>query len=531
MADERTMTDTDARRPYTREVATAEKDIDIFSGWTGRLENPDVVLRLESGGQGVKIYEELERDWQVFSMLQTRALALQACEWQVEPASDRRAEQKIADFVFSVLKEANFDKASVDLSQALLTGYKPLEIMWDVSEGDVFISEFRGRRPSRFVFDLDYKLRLLTFQNMTDGEPVPSRKFVTWSSGGHDHNPYGQGLGYNLYWPVWFKKNGIRFWMVFAEKFGSPTVVGKYPPGTSPEDKATLLDAIKAIQQQTGIRIPETMALELLEAKRTGIDTYEQLCEYFDRGIAKVVLGQTLTTEPGKSGSLALGKVHDLVRRDILKADADSMCETINRTVVRWIVDYNFPAPGRDAYPKVWRRTEPEKDLKALADRDKVLIVDMGMGKRIPETYISDTYNIPLAEEGEATIDAPQPAVNPALAMRGGAGKAGEGDPEKASAFAETDLALGGKVSFFGQEDIDRIGDVAPIDAAPTVEKMLGPVLALVGNAASLEEIGERIYQLYPGLSGREFQELLARAMFAAELMGYGAAEGEERRS
>ena len=391
-------------KPETREIASAEKDLDLFSGWTGRMENPDAVLRAESMGRGVRLYEELERDWQVFAQLQVRTLALQSCEWQITPAGTGRNERREADFVERVLRESNFDRLCKDLMQAVLTGYKPVEIMWETSRTEVWIREFRGRRPSRFAFDMDGTLRLLTVGNPYDGEPVPERKFIVWTYGGSDACPYGRGLGYQLYWPVWFKKNGVKFWMVFAEKFGSPTVIGKYPTGTAESEKEKLLDAIAAVQQQTGIRIPDTMSIELLEATRTGAVTYEDLCNYFDRAISKVLLGQTLTSEPGTNGSYSLGQVHGEVRRDILKSDADSMCETIGTTLIRWLVDYNFPSVQRTGYPHVWRRTDPEVDLKTLADRDRTILVDMGMASRVPESYISDTYGIPLAVEGERII-------------------------------------------------------------------------------------------------------------------------------
>ena len=391
-------------KPETREIASAEKDLDLFSGWTGRMENPDAVLRAESMGRGVRLYEDLERDWQVFAQLQVRTLALQSCEWQITPAGTGRNDGREADFVERVLRESNFDRLCKDLMQAVLTGYKPVEIMWEVSEGEVRVGEFRGRRPSRFAFDMAGTLRLLTVDNPYDGEPVPERKFIVWVYGGSDACPYGRGSGYQLYWPVWFKKNGVKFWMVFAEKFGSPTVIGKYPTGTAEADKEKLLDAIAAVQQQTGIRIPDTMSVELLEAARTGTVTYEDLCNYFDRAISKILLGQTLTSEPGTSGSYSLGRVHGDVRRDILKSDADSMCELLNRTLIPWLVDYNFPSVRRTGYPRVWRRTDPEVDLKTLADRDRTILVDMGMANRVPETYISDTYGIPLAAEGDKVI-------------------------------------------------------------------------------------------------------------------------------
>ncbi|MCE5335245.1 MAG: DUF935 domain-containing protein [Desulfobacteraceae bacterium] len=519
------MADENLRQPVTVEVATVEKDIDIFSGWLTRLENPDAVLRSESAGRGVRLYEELIRDWQVFSQLQVRAGTLQSCEWQVEPASDRRADTKIADFVQRVLKEANYDRLSTDLMQAVLTGYKPVEIMWEISGSEVWIREFRGRRPSRFVFDIEGNLRLLTPQNTWDGEALPLRKFIVWAHGGHDHNPYGLGLGHQLYWPVWFKKNGVKFWMVFAEKFGSPTVIGKYPAGTADADKDKLLDAISAIQQQTGIRVPDTMVIDLLEAARTGTVTYGDLCNYFDRAISKILLGQTLTREPGDSGSYGLGKVHDGVRQAVLKADADSMCEMLNRTVVRWLVDYNFPAEGRTDYPRVWRRTEPETDLVALANRDKVILVDMGFGARVPESYISDTYALPLAQPGEAVIGVPQraqPGMADGMQMSGAqSGAARDKDAGAEAAFAEH-----GKRRL-GQADLDRMAAAAAAKGQDAIAKLLKPALDFVEKAKSLEEIGEHLYGLYPQLDSARFQELLTRAMFASSLIGYGASRQE----
>ncbi len=490
------------KKPHIPEVATAEKDTDFLYGWTGRLENPDVVLRKESAGQGVKLYEELERDWQVFSMLQTRSLALQACEWQVEPASDKRSDVKVAEYVHQVLKEANFDGLTGDLMQGTLTGYKPSEIMWELSEGDIWVKELRGRRPSRFVFDMDYRLRLLTLSNMLDGELVPERKFVVYTFGGHDFNPYGRGLGYHLYWPVWFKKNGIKFWMVFAEKFGSPTPIGKYPPGTDPDDKKILLAGLKAIQQETGIILPETMVVELLEAKRAGESSYEALCEYFDRSISKIVLGQTLTSQSGDSGSYALGEVHNQVRHEILKADADSISECLNRSAVRWLVDYNFP--GIRAYPKVWRRTEPEKDLKPLAERDKILLVDIGLKDRVADTYIEKTFNMPLAKPGERTI-----------------GQALQPEPEPPREFSEPARML------LGQMAVERTGGEAAALASEEMERALEPIFRAMERARSLEEIAEVIEDLYPNLENSRFQELLQRALFHSSLMGYATAETE----
>ena len=395
-----------AGRPVGGEIAAARRDIDLFHGWLGVRENPDRLLRAEGRGPGVRVYEDLERDDQVFSALQTRRLAVTGREWEVVPKSDRAEHARTADFVRSVLQETNFDLACFELLQGLLTGYKVSEIMWEESEGQVWIREFRGREPHRFTFGWDDRPRLLTPENPIRGEALPKGKFQTFRFGSSSHSPFGLGLGYRLYWPVWFKKNAVKFWMVFAEKFGSPTALGKYPPTAAPTDRDRLLEALDAIQQETGVIVPQDTSIEFLEATRTGsVQTYADLCEFMNRSITKVVLGQTLTTEASQTGAYALGAVHDRIRLDIVKADADALSEALNRQAIRWLCDFNFPPSLlKGGYPKVWRTVEAEPNLKELAERDRIVLRDLGLADHAPLSYLADTYHIPLAGPGERRI-------------------------------------------------------------------------------------------------------------------------------
>jgi phage gp29-like protein len=499
------------KQPIKDEVATASKDLDIFSGWLNRLENPDPTLRTESQGKGLKLYDEVDRDPHAGAVLQTRSLSVISKEWDVlpgeEPSSKGRPAtvtraQKIADFVKQTLLNNNFDQFRQELLQAVLYGFYVGEVMWEVRDGAIVPGRVRAKHPRRFSFTMDRELRLLTSQNMIDGEPVPDRKFIRFTYGSSD-NPYGKGLGQKLWWPVWFKKNGIKFWLVFLEKYGMPTAIGKYEPGTEPEQQQALLDAIDAIQNETAVKIPNTMAIELLEATRAGKVTYESLCEYMDKQISKAVLGQTASTE-GTPGKLGKEEAQEETRQDILVADAGLLDECLNGSIVRWIVDFNFT--GVTAYPKIQTRTEAEKDLKPLAERDKVLAHDIGVpiGKR----YFYETYAIPEPEENEELVT---PATGKPFDQGGGGAEFAEGG--------------------FSQEGIDQLSQQAAKDANEAISALLGPVLGMVEGAKSFEEIGEKIYGLYPDLDSDQFQELLARAMFAAGLTGFAASEGEEGES
>ncbi|EAM8775588.1 DUF935 family protein, partial [Salmonella enterica] len=106
--------------------------------------------------------------------------------------------------------------------------------------------------------------RLLTPQNMMAGEPCEGPYFWSFSTGAdHDDEPYGLGLAHWLYWPTFFKRNDIKFWLIFLDKFGMPTVAGKHPEGATPEQKRNLLALTRAISTDSGVIMPEGMSVEL----------------------------------------------------------------------------------------------------------------------------------------------------------------------------------------------------------------------------------------------------------------------------
>jgi len=492
------------QKPITDEIATAQKDIDIFAGWLKRLENPDPVLRTEAGGKGLKLYDEVDRDPHAGSVLQTRALALVGKDWEIIPGTSARGagrpaatsrEERIADFVRETLANCNFTQARQELLKAILYGYYAGEVLWRQNNGAVRIGKILGKHPRRFSFSVNRELRLLTPESMIEGEEVPARKFIVFIYGDSD-NPYGKGLGQKLWWPVWFKKNGIKFWLVFLEKFGMPTVVGKYPPGTEPEQQQALLDAIDAIQQETGIKIPNDMALDLLEAASRGgsskTDSYNIMCDYMDAQISKAVLGQTASTE-GTPGKLGGEEERGQVRQDILEADADLLDGCLNETLIRWIVDYNFP--GVEEYPRIKTHAERKPDLKERSEIDETVTTKIGVP--VGKKYFYETYGIPEPEEEEELVEPP---------ARGG--MFAERIARKSPRFSPEQE----KVEHLVAESIDR--------AVPAAAGLRHPLKKMIADAGSLEDLRDRIYAAYGTMDPADLRELIARAIYIADLYG-----------
>ena len=361
--------------------------------------NPDEIAQTK----GLSYYDEIARDPHVAAVFQTRVLAVLGCARAIHPASDTRADAKIAEFVTWNFEEHLKRRGGLDaiaeqiLRSTLKNGYGAQEIMWDPQHArGVVVDDVRDRDPERFLLrpDGDY-LKAHIWD--VDGAPLPPRKFIFSANQPEYENRYGTSLLSAVHWYVWFKRNGFKFWLIFLEKFGTPTVLGHYPLGANDEEQRRLQAALESIQSRTSITVPEGFRAELLEAARAGAtDGYLQLVTVCDQQISKAILGQTLTTQEGaSSGSYALGKVHADVRGDILIADGKWLDRVLNWTLIPWLVDYNYAV---DAYPYIVTETQPSADLAAEAAIDEKLV---NMGVRLPQSYFYTKYNRPEPQDGE----------------------------------------------------------------------------------------------------------------------------------
>jgi phage gp29-like protein len=379
----------DAPSDLKKSVATTATD--PFRWWYGgRIQSDDQVLASRGQGKGLWLYDELTRDPKVGAVLDKRKMAIVGREWELEPANQSAAAKEVMAFVQRVLVGLRFNQVVAELLEATLKGISVSEIVWTATGAGIVPDRIIGRDPRRFAF-VDQngtpELKLLTREAPIDGIALPARKFIVHRHGGRYGSPWGLGLGQRLFWPVFFKRQGIGFWLSAVEKFAAPTPLGKYPPGTSEADQAKLLEAMAAIAREAAGVVPEGMLVELIEAKRAGaFDTYEKLARYMDEDISITVLGETLTTSAGEAGSRALGEVHNEVRLELVKADADALSDTLNATLIRWLVDLNMPgAPA----PRLWWNFEAPHDLTARADRD-VHVAQIGFRPTLE--YIREHY-------------------------------------------------------------------------------------------------------------------------------------------
>lgn len=484
----------DSTRPVTLEIATAARNY-FEPVFQGLLSPQDDTLASRGGGKGLKIYDELERDPHCYAVLQKRKLALIAREWKVEPGGKRAIDKLAAETVTQQFKSVAFDRICMDLLDATLKGFAVGEVMWEIGR-QIRVADIRARSQRRFTFDLNSRLRLLTQDQPLSGLALPERKFVVHRFGSKDGNPFGLGLGTRLFWPVFFKRQGIQFWLTFADKFGNPTAVGKYPAGSAPDAKNILVAALRAISQDSSIAIPAGMEISLLEAQRSGAtSTYEGLCRYMDEEMSKAVLGETMSTS-GAGGGGGLGSsqasVQNEVRLEITKADADLLAGTL-ADLIGWITDYNHPGAER---PRLhWDVSEPT-DRKATADADKV-VYDMGFEPDLD--YIQGTYGSGWTKRVVAPPALPSADTQPGAA------------PTLPAQFAAP--ANSGEVVDQLQDQLAQVSDAA-------LQAWSNKVRSLVDEASDLIDLREKLAKAYPAMSLTDMADGMQAAFSAAQLAG-----------
>jgi len=467
------------------EYASAKRD--IFNPPTnGVFQNKDETLRDRSGSDGMKLYDDLETDAHTGAVLQKRKLAVLARDWEIVPASDSPADVEAAEYIDLCLKKLLFDQICMDLLDAILKGYAVSEIMWEIKDGKICPAAILSRDPRRFLFDENYRLRLRTAENYFPGEPMPQNKFIIHRHGGKAGDPYGRGIGSKLYWPVFFKRRGLEFWLVFCEKFGSPTAVGTYVPGTPTDEQDKLLRIISNIAQNTAVLVPQGCDLKFLEAVRAGVTTYEQLCRYMDEQISEAVLGETLSTNIGDAGSYAAANTHNEVREEISSADADLLADTLKRDLFRPIVEFNFPnaqVPSIRRFVPVPETSKDEAFAKKLDWLSKAAA--LGMEPEDAPAFYAENF-------GGRWVKVERPAIQSA------------GYPSFAEERNETSDLL------------DQAEDLAD----PLTEKWIGQIKKLAVRCKDMTELQDRLLSLYSDLSPDELGEIMEAAFEVAELTG-----------
>ena len=467
-------------KKLSEEIATRKRSINFYS-LGSYLPDPDIVLRKQ--GKDVRIYKELLCDPHVFACVQSRKAGVLSLEWELNRGLDK---DKNAEIVEDLLNKLDLNKIISDILDTPLFGFTPIEVMWGKVGNLVLPLELKAKPPEWFCFDEENQLKFRTKEHYF-GEELPPHKFLCPQSNPSYENPYGERVLSRVFWNVTFKKGGLKFWVIFTEKYGMPHLIGKHPRGATKEETDNLADLLEQMVQDAIAVIPDDSSVEIQEAnKSSSAAIYEQLIDKMNAEISKAILGQTLTTEIGSTGSYAAANTHMGIRQDIVDSDKKLVENTINQ-LIRWIYEINFPNAD---VPKFELYQEEDVDL-ALAQRDKILF---DSGVKFTKEYFIKTYGFE-----EEDIEIREDVILPTATSQ-------------YSQFNEEAIIE-------GQKQIDELFKfLSEVELNRQSQKMIAPLLSLLETCESYEEAYELLTD--KNLHTKQLEQSIQKALFLCELQG-----------
>ena len=488
----------------------------VFPSIPSRIPRPEIMAAIlreaETPGDGsteryVDLAElMLERDPHFMGVLQTRQRGVSQLPLTVEPASDAAADVRDAELVDEFFKREDVEDELFDVLDSIGKGYSVTEIIWETSERQWMPVRLEYQLPRWYGFDRETGRRVLRRGEGGVVEPLEPYKFIVHTSAAKSGLPIRGGLARIAAWTWLFKAFTTQDWVRFVEVYGQPIRIGRHAVGASKDDKRTLYRAVSNIASDAAALLPVGMDIEFIAdsiARRS--DVYRDLLHYLDAQVAIAVLGQTLTTQPGDSGSYGLGKVHQMVREDIRRSDSRQLASTLRRDLAIPVVQLN-EGPRR-AYPHIVIDYKDPADKDALSGALERLL-PFGLRVRADEVRTVLGLSAPGADDEVLAAPAPgsgstdPPAAPPARARDAGghdltrahARTVDESDPLPALT-ARTRATLGPLVDAWAAdvrrdlEDAGSLGDVrARLDTLLAwTRSPAAPTPDVAGAAAALQ--------------------------------------------
>lgn len=468
---------------FSDHIVTRDRAPD-FSGLGSYLPNPDPILKAQ--GKDVSVYRSLRGHAAVGGAIRRRKAAVTALESGVKRGN---ASARVEANIKAIIDDIDVVQFTRDVLEATLYGFQPIELLWNKGQRWTIPGELIAKPPEWFTFSTKNELRFRSRQSPLEGEPLPERKFLLPRNDATYQNPWGVADLSMVFWPATFMKGGLRFWVQFAEKYGTPWLVGKVPRNTNRSVKNDLAADLEAMIQDAIAVVPDDSSVDIIEAgsKAGAADAYEKLLKYCRSEINIALLGQNQTTESNSTNASATAGLE--VADDLRDSDAGLVCSTMN-TLIEWIMYANGmsgPAPKFD----MW---EQEQIDDVQAKRDQSLT---GAGVRFTKKYWMRTYDLnddDLEDTVKVEPKTPAPAVQ----------------------FAEADAANDNPVRKRTAELSEQLMQAA----ADPLRAWLEVIRGLVAAAGNLDALHTQLLEAYESLDAEDMTTLFESGFMVAQARG-----------
>jgi len=374
---------------------------DLFSSLAGMMPNPDEVLR--DTGEALSIYREMRTDARVKSLLTIAKSAVLNYPLRLEQgeASDAVMTDTKAGFKVGLLS---------GIAKRLLSGmdygYGIVELVWRSESGTWIPDDAVLRKPERFIFDAEGRLKLRDYGQGPQDLYTQAYKWLVYRHDKDAENPYGTSVLRSCYWPWKFKKAGLEFWLMATEKFAVPSILALFESQDSPErtrERAMeLAGMLNQVSSGSGAAFANVKEAKILQPDGR-VSEYKALMDWCDTQIAYGIVFQSLAVQEAQNGTRAQAEVHEDTFLSATKGVCRDLAAVLQRAV-DWFVELNY-GPGEVA-PSVTFDLADYATWQMICDA-------LTAGVPLSKDALYDRYGLPKPKDSGDTFLAQASASSP----------------------------------------------------------------------------------------------------------------------
>lgn len=355
---------------YQQTLTSTRQDI---LSWRNAMQAAESI-HYPNRTQLYRLYKDVVLDAQVTALISTRKNALMSSEFKVykgDKVDEKKTEFLNSKWFFDFIGHA-FD--------SIFYGYSLIQF-GDIVEDNFTEVEIVPREYVKQEFSV-----VLENLGQQTGLPYLEAPYKDWCIGVGDKRDLGLlAKVAPLY--IW-KKGTLGAWAEYTEMFGTPVRIGK----TDTRDETTRAN-MQAMLENMGSSMWAVLdkddVIELVEAnKQTGADIFSVLLESLNSEIAKLILGQTGTTD--SKSFVGSAEVHERIAKMFQGADESFIENVFKYQLVPFLNAHGFGFEGCKI------EVEADNDITLL---EKIKI-DAELMKvfKVPAEYIMETYGTPVED-------------------------------------------------------------------------------------------------------------------------------------
>lgn len=296
-----------------------------------------------------RAYREMLRDGSVRSAFYSKILSVSSLDLQVLPASESPADRRVADFLkwnYTRGCKGGFPKiARSILEGGCSEGYSLCEPVIDIQPRGEYrlrytLQKFKAKDSKLYDLEVDNFDEIKAVYVKATNRRIRPDRFVIWSYLSMFENVIGSSDFRACYREFLIIDVAMKMAAIDVERFVLPMIVGNYDQS---DQQALMEEAIRTARSLGFAALPKGATIQALQLATSGPDRIDSRLKMCQANIFMCITGASLQAMEGqKTGSLAMGRVHQNQSQLPIWFLATEVAEVLNWQVTPQLVNLNF---------------------------------------------------------------------------------------------------------------------------------------------------------------------------------------------